>query len=207
MIKVFDTRKEKKKEVILTPVKDNQKEAEVEFFAEDKRIDTLLFKNMPPAKARVLNLPVKIELIEEGHISIKYKGLDNKIEKHTLKFKKHEEDYKKEMEKAAKMKKEEKISEPIIDFSKLFKSKTFYKVSGLLVLLIILIFLIILFTKNYEKVLAFKNNIFANKTNNLEETKIIEEKKEEITEDDINKQIAALKTDKQEEVKQETEKK
>jgi len=193
MIKVFDTKKDKKKEVILTPVKDNQKEAEVEFFAEDKRIDTLLFKNLPPAKARVLNLPVKIELIEEGHISIKYKGLDNKIEKHTLKFKKHEEEYKKEMAKQAKIKKEEKVHEPIFDLSKLLKSKTFYKVSGLLVLLIILIFLIILFTKNYDKVLAFKDNIFAKKTNELEETKIPEEKKEEISEDDINKQIAELK--------------
>ncbi|MBN2546856.1 MAG: OmpA family protein [Spirochaetes bacterium] len=184
MIKVFDTKKDKKKEVILTPVKDNQKEAEVEFFAEDKRIDTLLFKNLPPAKARVLNLPVKIELVEEGHISIKYKGLNNKIEKHDLKFKKHEEDYKKEMAKIAKTKKAEQRKELFSDISKLFKSKNFYKASGLAALFFIIIFLLVLLIMNFDRVKSFSGNLFTSTTEKPIEKKeeIIEDKKTEAEE-------------------------
>ncbi len=84
--KVFDTLKDKKKLVNLTNVVDLQKEAIAYFYANGKRIKTLDFKNLPPAKARALDLPVIIELIDNNKFTVSYYNKDNLLEKEEIAF-------------------------------------------------------------------------------------------------------------------------
>lgn len=86
MIKIFDSSKERKKEIVITTVKDFQKEAEVELYVEQKKIGSLIFKNLPPSKARELSIPVRIELVNRDTVILRYKNVNGKIEKEIFKL-------------------------------------------------------------------------------------------------------------------------
>lgn len=78
LIKVFDTESEKKKELIITTVKDYQKEAEIEFYVNNKKIGSLNFKDLPPLKAREINIPVRMEIINKNTLLVQYKMNNSK---------------------------------------------------------------------------------------------------------------------------------
>lgn len=84
LVKVFDTKIDKKKRIVITTINDFQEEAEVEFFVNNKKVKTLLFTNLPPAKARVLNIPVTIELIDLDTLIFSYKAANKK--ENTIEF-------------------------------------------------------------------------------------------------------------------------
>lgn len=73
-VKVFNTSIEKKKTLILTTVNDFQDEAEVKFFTEDKLLKKITFKDLPPARARVLDLPITLEYSNDNVLYISYKN-------------------------------------------------------------------------------------------------------------------------------------
>ena len=93
LVKIFDTDLDKKKRVNLTTVKDFQKQAEVEFYVEGKKIKSLFFKNLPSVKARIVDIPVIIELANEDLLFIQYQGTDNEIKNYRLNLKQHEKNF------------------------------------------------------------------------------------------------------------------
>jgi outer membrane protein OmpA-like peptidoglycan-associated protein len=84
LINIFDTAHDIKKEVTLTTVQDFQKEADIEFYANGKLLKIIKFKNLPPAKARILDLPVTLELINKSTFTISYEGNKKTTEKHQI---------------------------------------------------------------------------------------------------------------------------
>jgi|GEM_PF-3667669 len=88
LVRIFDTKKDKKKEIILTTVNDYQREAEANFYVSGRKVETLTFKNLPPAKARILDLPVIVELIDNKDFTIRYKGRNDIEEKHKIDIRK-----------------------------------------------------------------------------------------------------------------------
>jgi outer membrane protein OmpA-like peptidoglycan-associated protein len=87
LIQVFNTSKDKKKRIILTTISDFQEEAEVEFFVRGKKVRTIIFTNLPPAKARVLNLPVIIQKVPGHKLEFSYVGNNKKTERFEFNFK------------------------------------------------------------------------------------------------------------------------
>ncbi len=84
LIKIFDTLMDKKKQVILTTASDFQQEAEAVFFLGDKKIKTIVFKNLPPARARVLDLPIIVELVAGNSLHLSYTGENKKTEEYLI---------------------------------------------------------------------------------------------------------------------------
>jgi len=73
-VKIFNTSIEKKKTIILTTVNDFQDEAEVKFFSDSKYLKKIVFKDLPPARARVLDLPITLEYSDDNILYISYKN-------------------------------------------------------------------------------------------------------------------------------------
>lgn len=79
LIKVFDTEYDKIKKINLTPVNNHQKNAEINFYIKDKKILTIHLNNLPPTKAKILDLPLILKLENNTNFNIEY-SFNNKLE-------------------------------------------------------------------------------------------------------------------------------
>jgi outer membrane protein OmpA-like peptidoglycan-associated protein len=84
LIEVFNTSTDLKKSISLTTVADLQKDAEAEFFAESSKLKTIIFRNLPPARAHILSLDVLIELLDNDILQISYKDKDDRTRNDTI---------------------------------------------------------------------------------------------------------------------------
>ncbi len=148
LAKVFDTTKDKKKKVVLTTIKDFQRNAEVEIFNKNRKIKTLHFLNLPPAKAREIDLPVTIEVVNKDFFTISYVDKDKKVKIHEVSLKEF------------KMKNLIRAIIPIV---------------GIFLLLILLLFLIMAFIKNYDSIANYFKSL------KKEEAVVVQEKPEKET--------------------------
>ncbi|MCK4796225.1 MAG: OmpA family protein, partial [Spirochaetes bacterium] len=62
-------------------------------YVEGKKIKSLFFKNLPSVKARIVDIPVIIELANEDLLFIQYQGTDNEIKNYRLNLKQHEKNF------------------------------------------------------------------------------------------------------------------
>lgn len=125
LVKVFDTTIDKRKKVVLTTIKDFQKNAEVEIYNKKRKIKTLFFSNLPPVKAREIDLPVSIEVINRDFFTISYVDKDKKVRTHEVSLK---------------------------EFKMKNLIKTIIPIAGIFLLILLFIFLITSFIKNYDKI-------------------------------------------------------
>lgn len=157
LAKVFDTTKDKKKKVVLTTIKDFQRNAEVEIYNKKRKIKTLHFLNLPLAKAREIDLPVTIEVMNKDFFTIAYVDKDKKVKIHEVSLK---------------------------EFKMKNLIRTLIPIAGILLFLVLLFFLIMAFIKNYDKIANYFNSIKKEKVVVQEETEkepelTVEEEKEE----------------------------
>ena len=155
LVKVFDTTKDKKKKVVLTTIKDFQRNAEVEIYNKKRKIKTLYFSNLPPVKAREIDLPVSIEVVNRDFFTISYVDKDKKVRTHEVSLK---------------------------EFKMKNLIKTIVPIVGIFLLMLLFIFLITSFIKNYDKIVNFvkieKKEKPEKTKKDVEDKKIIQEQKE-----------------------------
>jgi len=155
LAKVFDTTIDKKKKVVLTTIKDYQKNAEVEIFNKKRKIKTLYFANLPPAKAREVDLPVSIEVMNKDFFTISYVDKDKKVRTHEVSLK---------------------------EFKMKNLIKTIIPIAAIFLILLLFIFLITAFIKNYDKIkkyVTIEKKVKPIKEKAEEKTIVPETKKEE----------------------------
>jgi outer membrane protein OmpA-like peptidoglycan-associated protein len=156
LVKVFDTTIDKKKKVVLTTIKDFQRNAEVEIFNKKRKIKTLYFSNLPPVKAREIDLPVSIEVINKDFFTISYVDKDKKVRTHEVSLK---------------------------EFKMKNLIKTIVPIAGIILLILLFIFLITSFIKNYDKIVNAIKIEKKEKPKKIKKEKIVkEEEKTEVKE-------------------------